>query len=119
MPVKAAYLYENGKRLAEVAHARVSLLAGFARADDHRGIQLGEINALHKPHVEQASFAVLKAPDMPSILVETAFITNPYEEAKLKSDAHRAKVAEAVFQGIKRYFAKNPPLAPERVVLAR
>ncbi len=80
--------------------------------------ELGEINALHKPEVEQAGFAVLKAPDIPSILVETAFITNPQEEAKLKSDAHQAKVAEAVFQGIKRYFAKNPALARERLVLA-
>jgi N-acetylmuramoyl-L-alanine amidase len=81
--------------------------------------ELGEINALHKQDVEQAGFAVLKAPDMPSILVETAFITNPQEEAKLKSDAHQAKVAEAIFQGIKRYFARNPPLAVERVVLNR
>jgi N-acetylmuramoyl-L-alanine amidase len=81
--------------------------------------ELGEINALHKPNVEQAGFAVLKAPDIPSILVETAFITNPQEEAKLKSDAHQAKVAEAVFQGIKRYFAKRPALARERVALSR
>lgn len=81
--------------------------------------ELGEINTLHKPDVEQAGFAVLKAPDIPSILVETAFITNPQEEAKLKSDAHQAKVAEAIFQGIKRYFAKNPPLAVDRVVLNR
>jgi N-acetylmuramoyl-L-alanine amidase len=79
--------------------------------------ELGEINALHKPEVEQAGFAVLKAPDMPSILVETAFITNPYEESKLKTDAHQAKVAEAIFQGIKRYFARNPPLVAERVAL--
>jgi N-acetylmuramoyl-L-alanine amidase len=81
--------------------------------------ELGEINALHKSEVEQAGFAVLKAPDIPSILVETAFITNPQEEAKLKSDAHQAKVAEAIFQGIRRYFAKNPALARERVVFAR
>jgi N-acetylmuramoyl-L-alanine amidase len=81
--------------------------------------ELGEINALHKRQVEQAGFAVLKAPDMPSILVETAFITNPHEEAKLKSDAYQARIADAIFQGIKRYFAKSPALAVERVALER
>ncbi|MBI4194704.1 MAG: N-acetylmuramoyl-L-alanine amidase [Betaproteobacteria bacterium] len=77
--------------------------------------ELGEINTLHKPHVEQASFAVLKAPDIPSILVETAFISNPLEERKLRDDAYQTRMAEAIFAGIKRYFAKNPPLARERM----
>ncbi|MGZ9112285.1 MAG: N-acetylmuramoyl-L-alanine amidase [Rhodoplanes sp.] len=68
-------------------------------------------NALHKPAVEQAGFAVLKAPDIPSILVETAFISNPDEELKLRSDRHQQRFAESIGDGIKRYFAGNPPLA--------
>jgi N-acetylmuramoyl-L-alanine amidase len=79
--------------------------------------ELGEINTLHKPHVEQAGFAVLKSPDIPSILVETAFISNPEEERKLRSDTHQGQMADAIFTGIKRYFAKNPPLSRDRVVL--
>lgn len=79
--------------------------------------ELGEINTLHKPHVEQAGFAVLKAPDIPSILVETAFISNPDEEKRLKDSAYQAKMADAIFGGIKRYFAKNPPLARDKLVL--
>ncbi|MFN7085027.1 MAG: N-acetylmuramoyl-L-alanine amidase [Burkholderiales bacterium] len=79
--------------------------------------ELGEINTLHKPHVEQAGFAVLKAPDIPSILVETAFISNPEEEKRLKDDAYQDRMAEAIFGGIKRYFAKNPPLARDQLVL--
>jgi N-acetylmuramoyl-L-alanine amidase len=77
--------------------------------------ELGGINTLHKQDVEQAGFAVLKAPDIPSILVETAFISNPEEERKLRNDAYQKKMAEAVFAGIKRYFAQNPPLGRDRV----
>ncbi len=77
--------------------------------------EIGNINRLHKPSVEQANFAVLKAPDIPSILVETAFISNPEEEQKLISDAYQNKMAQALHQGIKRYFAKNPPLAKTRL----
>jgi N-acetylmuramoyl-L-alanine amidase len=73
--------------------------------------EIGDINKLHKGSVEQAGFAVLKAPDIPSILVETAFISNPEEETKLKNDAYRDKMADAILRGIKRYFAANPPLA--------
>ena len=72
---------------------------------------IGTHNALHKPTVEQASFAVLKAPDIPSILVETAFISNPDEELKLRSGAHQQKFAGSILEGVKRYFAKNPRLA--------
>jgi N-acetylmuramoyl-L-alanine amidase len=78
--------------------------------------QIGAINTLHKPHVEQAGFAVLKAPDIPSILVETAFISNPEEERKLRSGAYQEQMAEAVFNGVKAYFSKNPPLARDRLV---
>jgi N-acetylmuramoyl-L-alanine amidase len=68
-------------------------------------------NTLHKANVEQAGFAVLKAPDIPSILVETAFISNPDEELKLRSERHQRKFAESIHEGISRYFARNPPLA--------
>ena len=73
--------------------------------------ELGGINRLHKASVEQAGFAVLKAPDIPSILVETAFISNPKEEKRLNNEAYQNKMAEAIMAGIRRYFAKNPPLA--------
>jgi N-acetylmuramoyl-L-alanine amidase len=73
--------------------------------------ELGEINTLHKAEVEQAGFAVLKAPDIPSILVETAFITNPDEEKRLRSSDYQDRMAGAVLSGIKRYFATNPPVA--------
>lgn len=77
--------------------------------------EIGGINKLHKGSVEQAGFAVLKAPDIPSILVETAFISNPEEESRLKDDAYRDKMANAIMKGIKRYFAANPPLAKSRM----
>jgi N-acetylmuramoyl-L-alanine amidase len=73
--------------------------------------EIGEVNTLHKPSVEQAGFAVLKSPDIPSILVETAFITNPQEERRLRDDAYQSTLATAILQGIKRYMAANPPLA--------
>ena len=76
--------------------------------------QIRKVGYLHKGSVEQAGFAVLKAPDVPSILVETAFISNPEEEAKLRSDAYREQLVDALSSGIKRYFAKNPPLARQR-----
>ncbi|MBB2486346.1 N-acetylmuramoyl-L-alanine amidase [Mitsuaria sp. WAJ17] len=76
--------------------------------------QISRVGKLHKPRVEQAGFAVLKAPDIPSILVETAFISNPEEEAKLSSEAYQAQLVEAISTGIARYFAKNPPLARNR-----
>ena len=70
--------------------------------------EIGEINTLHKNDVEQAGFAVLKAPDIPSILVETAFISNPEEEAKLNDDGYQDKLADAIVTGVKNYFAKLP-----------
>jgi len=80
---------------------------------------LGEISGmakLHKGKVEQAGFAVLKAPDIPSVLVETAFISNPEEEAKLRSSAYQEQLADALMNGIRKYFAHNPPLARSRSV---
>ena len=79
--------------------------------------ELGGINALHKSVVEQAGFAVLRAPDVPSILVETAFISNPDEEKKLRNHAYQDQMADAILSGIKRYFAQNPPLARSRVAV--
>jgi N-acetylmuramoyl-L-alanine amidase len=76
--------------------------------------QLDRVGRLHKPRVEQAGFAVLKAPDIPSILVETAFISNPEEEAQLADPDYRKRLVDAMLAGIRRYFAKNPPLARNR-----
>jgi N-acetylmuramoyl-L-alanine amidase len=76
--------------------------------------QIGKVGDLHKAHVEQAGFAVLKAPDIPSILVETAFISNPDEEARLRDEGYQQQLVTAVTLGIRRYFAKNPPLARNR-----
>ena len=78
--------------------------------------EIGRVGKLHKPKVEQASFAVLKAPDIPSVLVEAAFISNPDEEAKLNSDEYQNQLADALLSGIEGYFAKNPPLARNRAV---
>ena len=75
---------------------------------------LGKVGKLHKPRVEQAGFAVLKAPDIPSILVETGFISNPEEESKLRDDGYQTRLADALLAGIQRYFARNPPLARNR-----
>jgi len=76
--------------------------------------QIGRVGKLHKGSVEQAGFAVLKAPDIPSILVEAAFISNPDEEAKLRDADYQARLVNALAVGIQRYFAKNPPLARSR-----
>lgn len=78
--------------------------------------RIGNVGKLHKGEVEQAGFAVLKAPDIPSILVETAFISNPEEERKLKDADYQLQLVQALYTGIDRYFAKNPPLARNRQV---
>lgn len=72
--------------------------------------ELGGVNTLHKAQVEQAGFAVLKAPDIPSILVETAFISNPDEELRLNDEDYQDKLADAIVRGMRQYFAKNPPM---------
>jgi N-acetylmuramoyl-L-alanine amidase len=77
--------------------------------------KIGEINTLHKGSVEQAGFAVLKSPDIPSILVETAFISNPEEERRLNDEAYREKLAAAILTGVKKYFASNPALAKSKI----
>jgi len=70
--------------------------------------ELGNVNTLHKDHVEQASFAVLKAPDIPSALIETAFISNPEEERRLNDDAYQDKLADAIVRGVRQYFTRHP-----------
>jgi N-acetylmuramoyl-L-alanine amidase len=77
--------------------------------------EIGGINTLHKPHVEQAGFAVLKAPDIPSILVETAFISNPEEEKRLNDEGYQDQMADALLGGVRQYFAQNPPVARSRI----
>jgi len=78
--------------------------------------EIGRVGKLHKPRVEQAGFAVLKAPDIPSVLVEAAFISNPSEEVKLNSEEYQNNLADALMRGIEIYFSKNPPLARSRSV---
>ena len=104
LDVKDRYLAQTLLDLSQTATISDSLKLGH-----HVLSELGAINTLHKARVEQASFAVLKAPDVPSILVETAFISNPEEERRLNDDDYQDKLARAVMNGIKRYFAKNPP----------
>ncbi len=108
--VQDPYLKQTLLDLSQTASINDSLKLGKAVLQE-----MGGINRLHKNHVEQAGFAVLKAPDIPSILIETAFISNPDEEKKLKNPAYQNKMADAIFTGIKRYFSKNPPLAPAQV----
>ncbi|HTQ75467.1 MAG TPA: N-acetylmuramoyl-L-alanine amidase [Burkholderiales bacterium] len=82
--------------------------------------ELGDINSLHRGRVEQAGFAVLKAPQIPSVLVETAFISNPDEEKRLNNQAYQEKIARAILRGVKSYVAKNPPLrAPPTLAAIR
>ena len=102
--VKDKYLAQTLLDLSQTATIDHSLRLGSAVLGE-----LGQVNTLHKAQVEQASFAVLKSPDVPSILVETAFISNPEEEKRLNDDAYQDQLARAILGGIKRYFAKNPP----------
>ncbi len=79
--------------------------------------QLGDFAHLHSNQVQQAGFVVLKSPSVPSMLVETAFISNPEEEARLQTPAYRHKVAHAIFDGIREYLATRPPLARRRTLV--
>ncbi len=108
--VKDLYLKQTLIDLSQTAAISDSLKLGRAVLEE-----IGGINQLHKPQVEQAGFAVLKAPDIPSILVETAFISNPAEEKRLTDENYQEKMAAAIVTGIRRYFEKNPPLARNTV----
>ena len=77
--------------------------------------EIGTVNRLHKAQVEQAGFAVLKAPDIPSILVETAFISNPEEEARLSDENYQDQMADALMRGIRKYLLKHPSLTRNRL----
>jgi N-acetylmuramoyl-L-alanine amidase len=109
LDVADPYLKQTLLDLSQTATINDSLKLARAVLDN-----LGRINTLHKGTVEQAGFAVLKSPDIPSILVETAFISNPAEEQKLTDEGYQQKLAEAIFSGIKNYFAKNPALSRTR-----
>jgi N-acetylmuramoyl-L-alanine amidase len=104
LDVKDRYLAQTLLDLSQTATIDHSLRLGSSVLGE-----LGQINDLHKPRVEQASFAVLKAPDVPSILVETAFISNPDEEKRLNDEAYQDQLARAILNGIKRYLHKHPP----------
>lgn len=91
------------------AQIRDSLRLGHAMLGE-----IGGVGALHKRQVEQAGFAVLKAPDIPSVLVETAFISHPEEELRLRDETYQEQLADALAKGIARYFAANPPLSRHR-----
>ena len=95
--------------MSTTAQIRDSMVLGGAMLGE-----IGKINRLHKPRVEQAGFAVLKAPDSPSVLVETAFISNPAEESRLRSADFQARMADTLLRGIQGYFSRNPPLARSR-----
>ena len=104
LDVKDRYLAQTLLDLSQTATNDHSVRLGASVLGE-----LGQINNLHKPRVEQASFAVLKAPDVPSILVETAFISNPEEEKRLNDEAYQDQLARAILKGIKRYLQKHPP----------
>jgi N-acetylmuramoyl-L-alanine amidase len=108
--VKDPHLARTLLDLSQTATLNDSLKLGKAVLGE-----IGGINALHKGQVEQAGFAVLKAPDIPSILVETAFISNPEEEARLTDDGYQDKMADALLGGMRRYFAQNPPLGKSKM----
>lgn len=108
--VKDKYLKRTLIDLSQTATINDSLrLASYVLKE------IGEVNTLHKNDVEQAGFAVLKAPDIPSILVETAFISNPEEEKRLNDEAYQDRLAEALLTGIKAYFDKHPPAGRTKV----
>ncbi|MBI4938630.1 MAG: N-acetylmuramoyl-L-alanine amidase [Nitrosomonadales bacterium] len=108
--VKDPYLARTLLDLSQTATINDSLKLG-----KHMLKELDNVNTLHRGFVEQAGFAVLKSPDIPSVLVETAFISNPAEESQLNDARFQEKLARAVFGGIQRYFSQNPALARQRV----
>ena len=110
-----------GSQDAQVQHALLDMSTTAQIKDSlqlggHLLRQIGGVGRLHKPRVEQAGFAVLKAPDIPSVLVETAFISNPQEEEKLRSEAYQKQLTDALMRGILQYFSRNPPLARNRSI---
>lgn len=114
LDVKDPHLARTLLDLSQTATINDSLKLGQAVLG-----KIGQINRLHKPRVEQAGFAVLKAPDIPSILVETAFISNPDEEKRLNDPGYQDKMAASILEGIKKYFSTNPPLSKAKMAESR
>jgi len=110
--VKDPFLKRTLIDLSQTATINDSLKLGHAVLKE-----IGTVNRLHKPHVEQAGFAVLKAPDIPSILIETAFISNPEEEKRLNDPGYQDTLVDAIVVGIKNYFNAHPLTAPARLTL--
>lgn len=110
LAIKDPYLARTLFDLSQTATIKDSL--NLAK---HMLGELGNINTLHRGMVEQAGFAVLKAPDIPSVLIETAFISNPTEERRLNDEGYQEKMARAILGGINRYFAQNPALSKPRL----
>jgi N-acetylmuramoyl-L-alanine amidase len=110
LAIKDPYLARTLLDLSQTATINDSL-----KLAKHVLKEVGHINKLHRGHVEQAGFAVLKSPDIPSILVETAFISNPDEEKRLQDEDYQEEMARAILGGIKRYFAANPALSKQKV----
>lgn len=108
--VKDPFLKRTLIDLSQTATINDSLKLGQAVLKE-----IGGVNTLHKREVEQAGFAVLKAPDIPSILIETAFISNPEEERHLNNPGYQEKLVDAIVDGVKNYFAKHPLTAPSRL----
>jgi len=112
LAVKDRYLAQTILDLSQTATISDSL-----KLAKHVLKELGNVNTLHRGFVEQAGFAVLKSPDTPSILVETAFISNPTEEKRLQDEAYQTRLAQSILGGIKHYFAQNPALARHKLAL--
>jgi N-acetylmuramoyl-L-alanine amidase len=112
LAVKDRYLAQTILDLSQTATISDSL-----KLAKHVLKELGSVNTLHRGFVEQAGFAVLKSPDTPSILVETAFISNPTEEKRLQDESYQTRLAQSILGGIKRYFAQNPALARHKLAL--
>jgi len=110
--VKDPFLKRTLIDLSQTATINDSLKLGHAVLKE-----IGTVNTLHKPHVEQAGFAVLKAPDIPSILIETAFISNPEEEKRLNDPGYQDTLVDAIIAGIKKYFDTHPLTSPARLTL--
>lgn len=110
LAIKDPYLARTLLDLSQTATINDSL-----KLAKHMLKELGNVNTLHRGHVEQAGFAVLKSPDIPSVLVETAFISNPEEERRLRDEDYQEDMARAILGGIKKYFAQNPALSKPRL----
>jgi N-acetylmuramoyl-L-alanine amidase len=110
--VKDPFLKRTLIDLSQTATINDSLNLGYAVLKEIKGV-----NTLHKGQVEQAGFAVLKAPDIPSILIETAFISNPDEEKRLNDPGYQDKLVDAIMEGVKNYFDKHPLTSPARLTL--